>query len=532
MYKTIDLFAGAGGLSLGFQQTGEFEILAAAENNPNARKTFRRNHKGNRGLIEIEDVRGYDFTELSRQLGGIDVVIGGPPCQGFSNANRQKNHIISMNNGLVKEYFRAIREISPKAFIMENVSMLQSDTHRFYDSTTDHDEIEAFGIAVRDDVIHIGQHEFEGIDLLSIVESEIVLRASLVPEKLFNLLHVLYKDRNTKKRLEKYITQNDTAIIAQIERHLKTENPTAAYVFYTPLLRIIQTGLTKTQPISTFMDALKKFIEFQNALRSAKEIYDNHIVCEFIHPEGSVLVDAKVHSYSVLEYIQAVLGGQYKQTSATLNATWFGVPQERKRYIIMGIRTDIIGNCELKLPHEPAVISPISVGEAILDLQECAVSYEKDVVGVEIPESPYGISVYAATLRRDCLLCNHITTKTTKEALARFKVLKEGENFHKLPKTMIDSYEKPERTQNTIYLRLDSTKPSGTVVNVRKSMWIHPKLDRAVTVREAARLQSFPDDFIFEGTKDSQYQQVGNAVPPKLASAIANNLLIYLQNDG
>ena len=63
---------------------------------------------------------------------------------------------------------------------------------------------------------------------------------------------------------------------------------------------------------------------------------------------------------------------------------------------------------------------------------------------------------------------------------------------------------------------------------VRKSMWIHPTLDRAISVREAARLQSFPDDFIFKGTKDSQYQQVGNAVPPLMAQGIAEEILKYL----
>jgi len=112
--------------------------------------------------------------------------------------------------------------------------------------------------------------------------------------------------------------------------------------------------------------------------------------------------------------------------------------------------------------------------------------------------------------------------------MERFKEIQQGKNFHSLSDEMKSTYAKPERTQNTIYLRLDPNEPSGTVVNVRKSMWIHPTLDRAVTVREAARLQSFPDSFEFVGTKDSQFQQVGNAVPPLLAKGIAEKLLEYI----
>ena len=92
------------------------------------------------------------------------------------------------------------------------------------------------------------------------------------------------------------------------------------------------------------------------------------------------------------------------------------------------------------------------------------------------------------------------------------------------------TYSNADRTQNTIYMRLKYDEPSGTVVNVRKSMWIHPVLDRAISIREAARLQTFPDSFVFEGTKDSQYQQVGNAVPPFMAKAIANNVIRILDN--
>ena len=87
------------------------------------------------------------------------------------------------------------------------------------------------------------------------------------------------------------------------------------------------------------------------------------------------------------------------------------------------------------------------------------------------------------------------------------------------------------RTQNTIYKRLEYEKPSDTVVNVRKSMWIHPKFNRAVSAREAARLQSFPDNYVFYGTKDSVYQQIGNAVPPILGRAVAEMVLKLLNCD-
>ena len=134
-YKVIDLFAGAGGLSYGFLQTDRFRLVAAAEINENAQATYRANiADAVPGFVFIDNVVGCDFSKLNTDLGGIDIVIGGPPCQGFSNANRQKNHLISMNNSLVKEYFRAIKEIHPLAFVMENVSMLRSDTHRFYES--------------------------------------------------------------------------------------------------------------------------------------------------------------------------------------------------------------------------------------------------------------------------------------------------------------------------------------------------------------------------------------------------------------
>lgn len=126
----------------------------------------------------------------------------------------------------------------------------------------------------------------------------------------------------------------------------------------------------------------------------------------------------------------------------------------------------------------------------------------------------------------------HMVTKTTDTAMQRFKALKQGENFHALDDSLkTNTYTDASRTQNTIYLRLNYDEPSGTVVNVRKSMWIHPTQDRAISVREAARLQTFPDSFVFCGSKDKQYQQVGNAVPPIMAKSIAKKLAKVLKDN-
>lgn len=98
VYKVVDLFAGAGGLSLGFMQTRKYDIKVAFENSPYMQETYRLNHPG----VEVQgDVCAANYDEIKEKYGDIDVVIGGPPCQGFSNANRQKNHAISQNNILL-----------------------------------------------------------------------------------------------------------------------------------------------------------------------------------------------------------------------------------------------------------------------------------------------------------------------------------------------------------------------------------------------------------------------------------------------
>ena len=521
MYKTVDLFAGAGGLSYGFESTGMFKVLAVAEINKNAQNTFLVNHDNRSEIRVISDVRGYNFKELSEELNGIDVVIGGPPCQGFSNANRQKNHIISMNNSLVKEYFRAVREIKPKAFVMENVNMLSSSTHKFYDSDIDHDIVSSLGVEMEDDELIVSDRKFNEFDLMGILHSN-ADDEYRITESLFHLLNVLYKNRNNNYRLTRYLDNKRQFIIEGIKSQKTVMTNTA---FLGKLLYALSEN-----DVSSCFDELGEYIQFQKSFRLIDELKENKIryTLEMDKSDGRII--AKVKSYSVINYVNKILGDDYRTKSGVINSIWFGVPQYRKRFIMIGIRSDVNTDKEIVLPFDNKE-ERVTVGAAINDLINYDVSDSDNEPEIMLyhPDGD-NPSNYAIEMRKGSIgVSNHIVPKTRDKAKQRFESLSEGQNFHDLDKSMKDNYAVPERTQNSIYLRLDASNPSGTVINVRKSMWIHPTLNRAISVREAARLQSFPDKFVFLGTKDSQYQQVGNAVPPLMARSIANVVIDVLK---
>ena len=240
------------------------------------------------------DVRGYDFSALASEFDGIDVVIGGPPCQGFSNANRQKNHIISMNNSLVKEFFRAIREIRPKAFVMENVSMLSSETHRFYDSTIDHGIVTALGVKMREDELVLSDSDYNGYNLMNIIEADEVVNYK-ISDELFQLLYVLYKNRNNEERLPKYIDNKSKLIIDRIAS--QTEEVKNNLDFLGRLAHLIN-----TEQIKKCFTELGQFIKFQKTFRLKEELDSNKIIYEIeSDPETGKLI-ARVKSYSCLLY--------------------------------------------------------------------------------------------------------------------------------------------------------------------------------------------------------------------------------------
>lgn len=530
-YSIVDLFAGAGGLSCGFLQTGRFVVKAAFEMNPNAQQTYLCNHGVDKSFM-YSDVSDALLEETKQMLGQIDIVIGGPPCQGFSNANRQKNHAVSLNNSLVKKYVKAVLHLDPKAFLMENVSMLQSEVHRFYVSDEDADDIKKYSIATADSQIQLLEEEFVFDGVISIVSDSNLISNFLWNENDYLALNVIFKNRNNNEKLKAALTKHQRRLVAFSENLTAREGDSY----------IIQQGRIAGNALQHYFDsnmtdglceAIKPSVLLQRMLSKAKEIKDNTIAVERFSVDDGLI--AHVQSMSVLDYITSILGAGcngYSIDKGVLPAAAFGAPQKRMRYVILGVKKSIANSVDL--PKGTIADGQFrTVHDAIWDLEEMTAmtNITEGNKGVPLGEAPLGTSALGLSLRDSDRLCNHVSTETTELALERFKEIKQGQNFHNLPEHLKKSYSDSKRTQNTIYLRLVYNEPSGTVVNVRKSMWIHPVLHRALSIREAARLQTFPDSFVFCGPKDSQYQQVGNAVPPILAKAIAEHLCGYLDKE-
>lgn len=348
----IDLFAGVGGLSLGFEMEG-FDILLANEFDQSIATAYKENHKSTN--VVVGDITSLDLSKVfGEYVNKIDVVIGGPPCQGFSQKGKRKT-INDERNFLFKHYVEVVKFVKPKYFVMENVPNLLTAEKGFF----------------------------------------------------LNEIKGLFKD----------------------------------------------------------------------------------------------------YGYSIRYGI--------------LNAADYGVPQNRRRAIIIG--KYLANPPELPLPCKQKV----TIWDAISDL-----AYLESGEGEfeqEYRNSPK--SDYEKKMRKGSkILYNHMATKHSALALERLSLIPPNAGKEVLPKKHITksvysgtwSRMKQNDVAVTITTRFD-TPSSGK--------FTHPFLNRAITVREAARLQSFPDTFKFIGSKMSQMKQVGNAVPPLLARKIARVIMNDIKRD-
>lgn len=346
----IDIFSGAGGLSLGAEMAG-IKMRYAIEVNESAAKTFRRNHEG--VTVICKDITKLDPKNLIDNH-DVFIIMGGPPCQGFSMSNTMNRNMDNPKNLLFKEFVRFVRDIKPTWFVFENVW-----------------------------------------------------------------------------------------------------------------------GLTKMNKGNT-----QKMIE---------ECFEE-------------------------------LG--YTVSSNVLWASEYGVPQKRNRFFLIGNKNGI--KYEFPKPFDYQV----TVKEAIDDLPILQNGDSFNTRPYRLPLSK--ASKYAQEMRKNSKeATQNYVSRNNDLVIKRYSYIKQGENWRAIPDELMENYADKKRTHSGIYKRLKEDSPSVVISNYRKSMLIHPTQDRGLSVREAARIQSFPDNFYFEGPISHIQQQIGNAVPPLLAKAVIEKILSY-----
>ncbi|MEQ8706431.1 MAG: DNA cytosine methyltransferase [Phaeodactylibacter sp.] len=256
---------------------------------------------------------------------------------------------------------------------------------------------------------------------------------------------------------------------------------------------------------------------FHQFVRAVKELNPYWIVFENV--EGITTLQKGI----VLEWLKEAISKfdpNYIIRDAVLTASDYGVPQVRKRYFLIANRDDI--DFEFPRIHDTSV----TVGEAICDLPSLKNGDKSETLTYKCSAK----SDYAKLMRgRKKLSRQNLVSENADYIIERYKHIPPGGNWKNIPDHLMRNYTNKNNCHSGIYRRLDTSKPSCVISNYRKNMLIHPEENRGLSVREAARLQSFPDWFMFQGTLENIQQQIGNAVPPLLAKAVFDQILSYYE---
>jgi DNA-cytosine methyltransferase len=397
--SVIELFAGAGGMGLGFNMaTGSgrgYRVLFSGEIDPVYATTLRltRDFLSQKRIVPDEDLQediaaidlrspfAMERVQATAQPHGrVDVIIGGPPCQGFSNANRNSRSNDNPNNKLVDTYLDYVVRLRPHLFIMENVQ----------------------GIL--------------------------------------------------------WTQKNSDASEASVAAHVATRLAAAGYKLFPKLI----------------------------------------------------------------------------------DSAWYGVPQHRNRFFLVGLHVDLGYSQEEFGPwgpyprptHGPSANRQlVTVRDALKDLP----AIDNGATDAELPyTAPPTPNEFLAQMRRwspQHVIWDHVTSRHANYVIDRYRRIPQGGNWASIS-DMMTNYADIGRTHSNIYRRLSWDEPAITIGHYRKAMLIHPSQDRGLSLREAARLQSFPDWFRFAGSASSvdggltfKQQQLGNAVSPLVTKAIAEYLM-------
>lgn len=244
----------------------------------------------------------------------------------------------------------------------------------------------------------------------------------------------------------------------------------------------------------------KSFVSFVEYYSPAAFVMEN--VPNILSIGNGVVRDSILADFEALGYHV-----QYR----VLTASDYGVPQNRKRAIFVGLKDG-----DFSFPG-PSVKEKTTVAQAISDLPDCTiVDGTTYLLNAESEYQKWARAKSSGIYNQEITIHNEQTKKI-------ISMVPDGGNYKDLPKEYQGT-----RKVHIAWTRLNSQKPSITIDTGHRHHF-HYKFDRVPTVRECARIQSFPDNYLFLKSKTSQYKQVGNAVPPLMAQAIAQEIIKALK---
>lgn len=264
----------------------------------------------------------------------------------------------------------------------------------------------------------------------------------------------------------------------------------------------------------------RRYLEFVDYFRPP--------ICVMENVPGMLSIEGRNVAEAILTHF-ADIG--YRASVALVNARWFGVPQDRRRLIFLGVRKDLRSSISAaaletyaaRFRREVLGLPPhdTTIWQAIGDLPSITHGTHEDPQPYRAPRK---LSRYAQLMRRSSngMLTDHVTRSHNAQDLEAFAVMPQGGLYHQLDQRL-------KRYRDDIFkdkyrkLRWDAL--AGTVTaHLAKDCYahIHPAQPRTVSIREAARFQSFPDDFRFFGNMGDRFRQIGNAVPPLMSFGIAS----------
>lgn len=421
-FRVVDLFSGAGGLSEGFRQAG-FSILAGSDNDPDAMATYSINFPEASAITG--DIRNPAIKERVLEVASrADVLIGGPPCQAFSQVRNHTRMIEDPRNSLYREFLDVLGQTLPKAFVVENVT---------------------------------------GMDQMGVRE--------------------------------------------QIAADLSLDGE---YIVLPQVLDAADFGVPQTRKRLLFVGVKANLGALPPAIQGTDAI------------QGVAL------------------------------ARFTGKRKPRYQVVIQNhIRSLRSGNAL----EDPDNLSIVTASDAIGDLTWLPVGNRVDSLPYDVLEEP--ATAYQRLMRQGAgpTLTNAQVPRINPDTKLRLKAIPPGGNYRDLREDLLQRYitgnrwgpnngtGKLSRKHFYAYRRLHPGIWAWTL-NTKADSVYHYEIERALSVREFARLQSFPDRFTFttdprrgniEGRHDggaahSKYRQVGNAVPPLLAQSVANSLALELMN--